>query len=571
MRRSFRAATRIFEVGPVSVWRRTKVVGMQRRIEFGRYRALAIALVAVFALQQQLRGRSCHSSPARKATAAHFTGTAPAAGWFSNATVYHVTNLNDSGAGSFRGAFAENTANKIIVFDVGGIIQLTSDSLDIKNVQNYYIAGQTAPSPVTIYGDTTQITHSNNKVQQNVILRYLTFRKGTGEGEDAITFAGGGTNGIATNMILDHVSASWAEDEILSVANNNTNVTVQYSIIADALTSGHAYGSLIRPRTDSNVTFHHNLYANNASRQARFGTYDAETLTADFRNNVIYNWRDRASYAGGSCEAEQEFADVNYVGNYLVAGPGTVGNCRTSRFQRRQEHRRPRLSIGQLHRFRQASEPGTACRTVRTPVGACSACRRRSPTRRSRKWPTPFATRAGDDANGADAYDQVIDHVGNCVVVARSDRCAHHRQRAHQHRSAERHRRRGAERQRTERLARHADVDASRRLRHRQRRHVERMGSRSTAEHRSAADASRLRQRRLRQPHRIHQRTGRISRPGPDRLQRRPQQPLRPHHELEDERRRAPRAAIGSRRSTTRRRSTAARWSSTPSVSTPAC
>ena len=48
---------------------------------------------------------------------------------------------------------------------------------------------------------------------------------------------------------------------------------------------------------DSNVSFHHNLYANNASRQARFGTYNAETLTADFRNNVVYNFRDRASYA----------------------------------------------------------------------------------------------------------------------------------------------------------------------------------------------------------------------------------------------------------------------------------
>ena len=133
-------------------------------------------------------------------------------------------------------------------------------------------------------------------------------------------------------MILDHVSASWAEDEIISVANNNTNVTVQYSMINDALVSNHAYGSLIRPRIDSNVTFHHNLYANNASRQARFGTYNAETLTADFRNNVIYNWRDRASYAGGSSEAEQEFADVNYVGNYLIAGPGNAIQFRAPRF-----------------------------------------------------------------------------------------------------------------------------------------------------------------------------------------------------------------------------------------------
>ena len=49
-------------------------------------------------------------------------------------------------------------------------------------------------------------------------------------------------------MIIDHVSASWSEDEILSVANNNTNVSVQYTMINDALVSNHAYGSLIRPR-----------------------------------------------------------------------------------------------------------------------------------------------------------------------------------------------------------------------------------------------------------------------------------------------------------------------------------
>jgi len=258
-----------------------------------------------------------------------FSGAAPAGGWFSNATVYHVTNLNDSGAGSLRGAFQENSSNKIIVFDVAGTIQLTSGKLDIKNLSNYYIAGQTAPGPVTVYGDMTQITHSNDKDNTNVVLRYMTFRKGTNGDDDAITISGG--NGVqhtgrGSNMILDHVSASWSEDEVLSVANNNTNITVQYSMIHDALVNGHAYGSLIRPRIDSNVSFHHNLYANNASRQARFGTYYAETLTADFRNNVVYNWRDRASYAGGSSEPEREAADVNYVGNYLIAGPGTGSN-----------------------------------------------------------------------------------------------------------------------------------------------------------------------------------------------------------------------------------------------------
>src|SRR3954447_27089468 len=179
-----------------------------------------------------------------------FTGAAPPGGWLSNATVYHVTNLNDSGAGSLRGAFGQNSANKIIVFDVGGTIQLTSGSLDIKNLNNYYIAGQTAPSPVTVYGDTTQITHSNSTPQSNIILRYLSVRRGsTASGNtDALTFAGGSTDGsgpAATNMIVDHVSTSWGTDENLSVANDNTNVTVQYAIIADALRTDHAYGSLI--------------------------------------------------------------------------------------------------------------------------------------------------------------------------------------------------------------------------------------------------------------------------------------------------------------------------------------
>lgn len=259
-----------------------------------------------------------------------FLGAAPAGGWFSDASVYHVTNLNDSGPGSFRNAFEENSANKIIVFDVAGTITLTSDNIDIKNLANYYIAGQTAPGPVTVYGDTVQVTHSSDKDNQNVILRYMTFRKGTGSGEDALTFAGGSSaqpDGIGTNMIFDHVSVSWAEDENLSVANNNTNVTVQHSIIADATGGSHSYGSLVRPRSDASVTLHHNLYANNKSRQPRLGTYNDTLLTVDVRNNVVYNWSDRATYAGGSSEDEQEHVDVNYVGNYFIAGPWTDSNA----------------------------------------------------------------------------------------------------------------------------------------------------------------------------------------------------------------------------------------------------
>lgn len=358
-----------------------------------------------------------------------FNGMAPVGGWFANASVYHVTTTADTinattgkpDVGTLRGAFYDYTnpnspkqgvKNRVVVFDVGGVFQLTQGSLDIKTVENIYVAGQTAPSPVTVYGDTTQITKSNNTITGNVALRYMTFRKGVGDGEDAITFSGGsGTGSIASNMILDHVSASWAEDEDLSVANNNTNVTVQYSIIADALTSGHAYGSLIRPQIDSSVSFHHNLYANNASRQARFGTYNAETLTADFRNNVIYNWRDRASYTGGSSEAEQEYTDVNYVGNYLVAGSGTVGSANRAFSVDKNVDSRVYQSGNFIDSDKalnpggvpNGSDLGWAAFQVSTPVTDQTLTQMAS----------PFATSPVTTQTAPNAFNQVLSHVGN--------------------------------------------------------------------------------------------------------------------------------------------------------------
>lgn len=383
---------------------------------------LAVASAATTALAQQ------PVFPGAEGFGGTFTGTMPAGGWFSNASIYRVTTTQDlvdaSGKplqGTLRGAFwnytqptqpRQNASNRIVVFDVGGVFNLTQGSLDIKTVDTIYVAGQTAPSPVIVYGNTTQITKSNNTITKNLILRYMSFRKGTGGGEDAITFAGGsGTGTIATNMILDHVSASWAEDENLSVANNNTNVTVQYSIISDALTNGHAYGSLIRPQVDSSVSFHHNLYANNASRQPRLGTYNGRTLTMDFRNNVVFNWRDRAGYAGGSSEADQEKVDMNFVGNYLIAGPGTIANANRAFIIDKNVDVRA-FQQGNMIDSDKLPNPGGVPNGVDTGWGMFAI---NTPVvdQTFTQMGSPFATAGVTTQTAPDAYMQVMNYVGN--------------------------------------------------------------------------------------------------------------------------------------------------------------
>lgn len=81
--------------------------------------------------------------------------------------VIHVTNLNDSGTGSFREAV--KSGNRIIVFDVAGVIALKSD---LKFADNITILGQTAPSPgITLRYYTVQPGNNN-------IIRFLRIRRG---------------------------------------------------------------------------------------------------------------------------------------------------------------------------------------------------------------------------------------------------------------------------------------------------------------------------------------------------------------------------------------------------------
>lgn len=237
--------------------------------------------------------------------------------------VVHVTNLNDSGTGSFREAV--KTGNRIIVFDVAGVIALKSD---LKIGDNITILGQTAPSPgITLRYYTVQPGNNN-------IIRFLRIRRGEekniNDGADATWQRN------KTGIIFDHCSFSWSIDEVASFYDNN-NFTMQWCTVAESLTNpghskgAHGYGGIWGGKLAS---FHHNFVGHLMNRGPRFNgarygwtgytsnkDYDTykwkntvQAENVDFRNCVMYN-------AQGTCYGGPGGGQINIVNNYYKAGP----------------------------------------------------------------------------------------------------------------------------------------------------------------------------------------------------------------------------------------------------------
>lgn len=243
--------------------------------------------------------------------------------------IRHVTNLNDSGTGSFREA-VKGDARKIVVFDVGGVVALSSN---ITIGANTTILGQTAPAPGITLRYYTVNPGANN------IIRFIRLRRGqerhVDEGADA------STQRQKTGIIFDHCSFSWSIDEVASFYDNN-NFTMQWCTVAESLTNAghgkgaHGYGGIWGGKLAS---FHHNMIAHVSNRGPRFNgarygwtgytsNYDyaqykwenpAQAENVDFRNCVMYN-------AQGTCYGGPGGGQINIVNNFYKAGPCGNGN-----------------------------------------------------------------------------------------------------------------------------------------------------------------------------------------------------------------------------------------------------
>jgi hypothetical protein len=234
--------------------------------------------------------------------------------------IISVTNLNNSGPGSLRAAI-DAKEPRIIVFEVSGTIKLESD-LSISN-PFVTLAGQTAPSPgISLRGAGVRIATND------VLMQHIRIRVGDDVGgpnpdnRDGLQVLGPNVN----NVVVDHISVSWAIDENMSTWYALKNVTFSNCIVSEALhNSTHSKGphsmAFLLGDHAKNVTFIGNLLAHNNARNPLLKS----STTAEIVNNLVYNNGSPNSFLSVGAEAYSNPTPnlVSVVGNIFIGGPNS--------------------------------------------------------------------------------------------------------------------------------------------------------------------------------------------------------------------------------------------------------
>jgi len=251
--------------------------------------------------------------------------------------IIRVTTLDADGPGSFKAAI-EAKGPRIVVFEVGGVIDMKRKVLDIRE-PFITIAGQTAPSP-----GITLIKTGLNVRTHDVVVRHIRIRTGADgqakrSGWDPDAF---GTVSAA-RVIVDHCTFSWGIDENMSSsgprfrgkdvaewrANTSHDVTFSYNAAYEGLAESshpkgeHSKGSLVHDNV-TNILFYRNVWASNLERSPLFkgGVHGAIV------NNVIFNPGQKAVHynlmALEWLDRPYEVGKMSVVGNVMRGGPSTA-------------------------------------------------------------------------------------------------------------------------------------------------------------------------------------------------------------------------------------------------------
>jgi pectate lyase len=227
--------------------------------------------------------------------------------------IIKVKNLNSNGLGSLQAA-CELEYPRIVVFEVGGVIR---GDVFIRD-GGITIAGQTAPVPgITIDGRLLSRPNPWKRLS-DIIVRYIRIRPPptTGHDGDAVQMPD------TERVILDHLSLSWANDEMIDICHSS-EVTIQWCTIEESDTEGHGkgvahnFGIISAYANSGNISIHHNLFAHHSRRSPSLSPY-VPGKPGDFRNNIVYNFHEGLTHDGHKPQAP-----INFISNYYKRGPSS--------------------------------------------------------------------------------------------------------------------------------------------------------------------------------------------------------------------------------------------------------
>lgn len=251
-----------------------------------------------------------------------------------------VTNRNDDGPGSYR-ACVEAIGPRTCIFRVSGDIPLQS-TVDATS-PFLTVAGETSPNGITLRSVAPNKGDLMVVATHDVIIRHMKFRGGHPPHNTAPTGSPNGRNLMlgdihdgdpVHDVIVDHMSASWATDQTFDVSFGPTapgqaspieKLTVQNSLVYEGLRN-HSKGPNYR---SCGISTLRSMIASNTIRNPNntCGKHDPNNLRVgggitgenEFTNNVVYN--------GGEAFLDmwsgRGEAWLNIVGNVFKKGPNT--------------------------------------------------------------------------------------------------------------------------------------------------------------------------------------------------------------------------------------------------------
>jgi hypothetical protein len=162
-------------------------------------------------------------------------------------------------------------------------------------------------------------------------MRFLTLRAGPPSPGDGMMIQSSDSHDTY-NIVIDHNSLSWAVNRDLATWYDVHDISIQWNIFSEGLNCSinpkgcHSKGALLGGYASDekkdkpgarNISFHHNLMANNVERNPLVST----SGVTDVVNNVVYD----PSWSFSQVDMQSQLVSIpaNFVGNYFKPGVDT--------------------------------------------------------------------------------------------------------------------------------------------------------------------------------------------------------------------------------------------------------